>query len=177
MRAKNPLKWTPMMMADGLFNFFSLDDGHENILTDSAAKRRIGRRWNRNIEKEDTMDDAIRQALEQDRTIDITTIGRKTGQRRRIEIWFHNLDGEFYITGLPRPCNWYANFLAHPEFTFHLKQTTQADLPARATPVLEPEARREVLSRIQKKLGRTGDDLEARVAGSPLVRVELRADL
>ena len=91
------------------------------------------------------MDDTITHALEQDRTIDITTTGRKTGQSRRIEIWFHNLDGDLYITGLPRPCNWYANFLAHPDFIFHLKETLQADLPARATPVVEPAERRIVL--------------------------------
>ena len=49
------------------------------------------------------MDATIQQALEKERTIDITTTGRKTGQPRRIEIWFHNLDGDLYITGLPRP--------------------------------------------------------------------------
>jgi hypothetical protein len=120
------------------------------------------------------MDDAIKQALERDLTIDITTTGRKTGQPRRIEIWFHNLDGDLYLTGLPRPCSWYANLSAHPDFTFHLKESAQADLPARATPVLDPVVRRDVIARIQKKLGRTGNDLEARVAGSPLMKVELK---
>jgi hypothetical protein len=120
------------------------------------------------------MDDAIKQALQRDLTIDITTTGRKTGQPRRIEIWFHHLDGDLYLTGLPRPCSWYANLSAHPDFTFHLKESAQADLPARATPVLDPVVRRDVIARIQKKLGRTGSDLEARVAGSPLMKVELK---
>jgi len=119
------------------------------------------------------MDDAIAYALEHDLTIDITTTGRKTGQPRRLEIWFHNLDGELFLTGLPRPCSWYANLCAHPEFTFHLKGSVQADLAARATPVLEPSQRREILARIQRKLGRTGEDLEDRVASSPLIRIEL----
>jgi hypothetical protein len=48
------------------------------------------------------MNHAIEQALVHDLTIDITTTGRKTGHR--IEIGFHNLDGELYWTGLPRPC-------------------------------------------------------------------------
>ncbi len=122
------------------------------------------------------MDARIKQGLEQDLTIDITTTGRQSGDPRRIEIWFHNLDGDLYITGLPRRCNWYANFLSHPDFIFHLKETTQADIPARATPVLEPDERRDVISRIQKKLGRSGDDLEERVEGSPLVKVELMLD-
>ena len=119
------------------------------------------------------MDDTIMHALEQDRTIDITTTGRKTGQSRRIEIWFHNLDGDLYITGLPRPCNWYANFLDHPDFIFHLKETLQADLPARATPVVDPVERRIVLARILHKLGRPESDLEERMKASPLVKVEL----
>ncbi len=119
------------------------------------------------------MDDAIAHALAHDLTIDITTTGRKTGQLHRIEIWFHNLDGELYLTGLPRPCSWYANLCAHPDFTFHLKGRAQADLAARATPVLDPARRRDIIARIQKKLGRTEEGLEDRVASSPLLHIEL----
>ena len=119
------------------------------------------------------MDDAIAHALATDLTIDITTIGRKTGEPRRIEIWFHNLDGDLYLSGLPRPCSWYANLCAHPDFTFHLKESAQADLAARATPVLESDARRDIIGRIQQKRGRDGADLEDRVAASPLIHIEL----
>ncbi len=45
------------------------------------------------------MSDQTAAALAQDRIIDITTIGRKTGAPRRIEIWFHRVDGRYYITG------------------------------------------------------------------------------
>jgi deazaflavin-dependent oxidoreductase (nitroreductase family) len=116
---------------------------------------------------------ALRQhALERDRTIDITTRGRKTGQSRRTEIWFHNIDGQLYITGTPGRRDWYANLLAHPEFTFHLKHSVRADLPARATPVRDQAKRRAIIASIHQKLG--GDrDLEAWVEGSPLVAVEL----
>src|SRR4051812_27381293 len=77
------------------------------------------------------MSDATATALAQDRVIDITTIGRKTGEPRRIEIWFHRLDGRYYITGTPgRPRDWYANLVAQPGFTFHLKESATADLPA-----------------------------------------------
>lgn len=119
------------------------------------------------------MDEVVKQALKRDRTIDITTTGRKTGQLCRTEIWFHNLDGELYITGTPGPRDWYANMLGTPEFTFHLKESIQADLPARAPPVLDPSKRRDVIARIYQKLGREDNDLEARVEGSPLVYVEL----
>jgi hypothetical protein len=42
------------------------------------------------------MDEQVKQALEQGGVIDITTSGRKTGQARRIEIRFHNIDGHLY---------------------------------------------------------------------------------
>jgi len=117
------------------------------------------------------MDEAIRKALERDRTIDITTRGRKTGRNRRKEIWFHNLDGELYITGTPGRRDWYANLLANPQFTFHLKHSAQADLPARATPIVDRDTRRDVIARIHRRLG-GNRDLDAWVDGSPLVRVE-----
>jgi hypothetical protein len=116
------------------------------------------------------MDETIRQALAQDRTIDITTTGRTSGRPRRIEIWFHNLDGEIYITGLPGRRGWYANMLAHPAFTFHLKGSVTADLPARATPVTDPEARRALLGRMVSGMGRAAE-LEEWLARSPLVHV------
>lgn len=119
------------------------------------------------------MDDAIQQALRQDRIIDITTIGRKTGQPRRIEIWFHNLDDDLYITGSPGPRGWYANLIANPTFTFHLKDSVQADLPATATPVLDENKRREVLPLILQNFNKNEDELDAWVDGSALVQVEI----
>jgi deazaflavin-dependent oxidoreductase (nitroreductase family) len=120
------------------------------------------------------MDERIRRALEKDRTIDITTTGRTSGRARRVEMWFHNLDGRLYITGTPGGRDWYANLRAHPEFTFHLKERVRADLPARATPILEPDRRRAVLARILENLGHAGS-LEAWVRESPLVEVEILA--
>jgi deazaflavin-dependent oxidoreductase (nitroreductase family) len=118
------------------------------------------------------MDERVQDALQRDRTIDITTRGRKTGQLRRTEIWFHNIDGHLYITGTPGRRDWYANLLAHPEFTFHLKQSVHADLPARAAPILDAAKRRAIITSIHHKLA--GDrDLEAWVKGSPLVVVDL----
>ncbi len=116
------------------------------------------------------MDEQIREALARDRVIDITTTGRKSGQPRRLETWFHNLDGRVYLTGTPGPRDWYANLVASPRFTFHLKESATADLAARAMPIVDPAERRAVLSRILANLDRAGD-LDAWVAGSPLVQV------
>jgi deazaflavin-dependent oxidoreductase (nitroreductase family) len=118
------------------------------------------------------MNRAIERALETDRLVDITTTGARTGRQHRIEIAFHNLDGALYISGLPGKRDWYANLLAHPEFTFHLKQSTHADLAARAFPIEDEAARRKLLTRIVAKWKRQ-NELEAFVKSSPLVRVEL----
>jgi hypothetical protein len=105
--------------------------------------------------------------------IDITTRGRNTGQPRRIEIRFHHIAGQVYSTGRPpRRRDWSANLLAHPAFTFHLKQSLHADLPARATPMLEQARRRAIIAAIHQQRG-VYHDVEAWVESSPLVAVEL----
>ncbi|RZU52698.1 deazaflavin-dependent oxidoreductase (nitroreductase family) [Krasilnikovia cinnamomea] len=115
-------------------------------------------------------------ALAQDRVIDITTIGRKTGEPRRIEIWFHRLEGRYYITGTPgRPRDWYANLVTHPRFTFHLKESATADLQATARPVTDQAEREKVLAGLLAPLGdftsKPGQEVEVWVASSPLVEV------
>jgi deazaflavin-dependent oxidoreductase (nitroreductase family) len=110
----------------------------------------------------------IEQALAQDRIIDITTTGRKSGEARRIEIWFHRVDGRFYITGTPGARSWYANMLEQPDFTFHLKQTTQADLVAHATPVQGDEKAR-VLAAIASSI--PGSNVTFDQETSPLIEV------
>ena len=99
------------------------------------------------------MNNEAASALATDQVIDITTTGRQTGQPRRIEIWFHRLDDQYYITGTPgRPRSWYANLVSHPQFTFHLKESATADLPATARPITDPAEREKVLDRILASL-------------------------
>jgi hypothetical protein len=116
------------------------------------------------------MDERVHQALAIDRTIDITTTGRSSGLPRRIETWFYRVDDQVYLTGPPGRRDWYANLLANPDFIFHLKQSVGADLPARATPITDPEKRRTIFERILSGLDGT-EDLEAWLAGSPLMVV------
>ena len=118
------------------------------------------------------MDERIRRALENDRTIDITTTGRNSGQPRRIEVWRYLYDGRIFLSGSPGTRDWYANLLAKPEFTFHLKGSVQADLPAIAHPVTDEAERRKVMPSILDDLGRGSGDLEELIARSPLVEVE-----
>ena len=134
------------------------------------------------------MDEAARRALEitprstaRERTIDITTVGARTGSPRRIETWFYRAGDTVYLTGQPAPRDWYANLLATPQFTFHLKNDVTADLAAVATPVTDEAERRSVFAEIlagfaepgnPTGMAREADALDAWLAGSPLMRVD-----
>ena len=72
------------------------------------------------------LDERIQRALARPHTIDITTTGRRSGQPRRIELVFHVIDGMVIISGMPGRRDWYANLLADPRLTFHLKGPVQA---------------------------------------------------
>jgi deazaflavin-dependent oxidoreductase (nitroreductase family) len=119
------------------------------------------------------MDDKIRQALSRGRTIDITTKGRRSGEPRRIEIVFHNIDGRIYLSGMPsrRRRSWLANLEADPHFTFHLKGATSADLPATARVISDEAERRAVLTEVARAWKR--NDVETMVQYSPLVEVTI----
>ena len=121
------------------------------------------------------MDERIRRGLELDRTIDITTKGKRSGRDRRIEIWFFNIDGRIHITGSPGTRGWHANVLANPAITFHLKHTVQADIPGHCIPVTDIEERKRVFLAIFGELGEERD-LEQWIASSPLVEVELESN-
>jgi deazaflavin-dependent oxidoreductase (nitroreductase family) len=120
------------------------------------------------------LDEVVQRALESDRTVDITTTGRTSGKPRRIEIWRYRYDGRTFLSGSPGTRDWYANLLANPEFTYHLKGSVQADLPAVARPITEEPERREVIAGILEDLGRGSGNLEEWVANSPLAEVEFR---
>jgi deazaflavin-dependent oxidoreductase (nitroreductase family) len=117
------------------------------------------------------LDDQVRTALRRGHTIDITTTGRRSGQPRRIEIVFHNFGGRIFITGRPshRIRDWIHNLEADPHFTFHLKRTVQADLPATAR-IVTDEAERRAIFRDVLTVWRTMD-LETMTRSSPLIEV------
>ena len=113
------------------------------------------------------------------RTIDITTIGRKSGKPRRIEIWFYRVDGKIYLSGLPSRPSWYVNIVANPHFTFHLKNGIRADLAATAVPITDEATRRRVFTAIVADLNQPRNPgrivqptrLEDWMAGSRLAEV------
>ena len=55
----------------------------------------------------------------------LTTIGRKTGLPREIEIWFTGLDGRFYLIGENRErANWVQNIISNPQVSFRVGEQT-----------------------------------------------------
>ena len=124
------------------------------------------------------MDDKVAEALSIDMTVDITTTGRRSGEPRRIEIWSHYFDGKVILTGSPGRRSWYANLVANPEFTYHLKERMHADVPATARPITGEDERRTVLTRLKAlspyRQGQPMDVVEDWVQGSCLVEVTLK---
>jgi len=97
----------------------------------------------------------LRTALATDQTIDIVTLGARSGERRTTEIWFTRVGDEVFITGTPagdgtpgrrRKRDWLANLRADPALDFVLKESLQATLPAIATEVIDREERRRVFT-------------------------------
>ena len=101
------------------------------------------------------MRDDVSQALAisrssalEDRTIDITTTGRRSGEPRRIEICFYRFEDSIYLSGIPGPRtrDWLANLATDPHFIFHLKHGIVADLPAVAEVITDPAERHRVFT-------------------------------
>lgn len=95
------------------------------------------------------MDATAVDALARGGVVDITTVGAKTGANRRIEIVFHQFDGNYYITGKPGfKRDWLANLIANPQFTVHLRGAGSADVSATAREITDADQRAAVLYRI-----------------------------
>jgi deazaflavin-dependent oxidoreductase (nitroreductase family) len=113
-------------------------------------------------------DDEARQALDRQLTVEITTIGRRSGRPRRIETWRYRAAGRYWLTGSPGPRDWYANLVAHPEFTLHLKDR---DIRARGRAVTDPDERARLFGEIVPGLDWAGSP-ESWIEGSPLVEIQ-----
>lgn len=130
--------------------------------------------------------DRIRAALEADQVVDIVTTGARSGLQRTTEIWFTNVSGRIIICGTPAgtggsgpraPRDWLANLVAHPEFMFCLKESLEARLTARATPVLEEGERRALMSASETQWYRDEvDSVEDLVRHSPIVDVRFTGE-
>ncbi|TDN91487.1 nitroreductase family deazaflavin-dependent oxidoreductase [Microbacterium sp. BK668] len=116
------------------------------------------------------MDNDVSEALHRSQIIDLTTTGRRSGLPRRIEIFLHNEDGVLFITGMPRrdrTRDWIHNITADPNVIVHLKHGIEADVPATARVITDPQEARPLIEAAARRWRR--DDIEEMIAYSPLI--------
>lgn len=106
-------------------------------------------------------------------TVQITTIGRRSGEPRRVELAFHNVGGRILLSGRPGfRRSWVANLRANPRFTFHLLDGSGANLPATGRVITDRAERELLLAPIARAWH---IDLAIMVASAPLVEVTFSA--
>lgn len=121
------------------------------------------------------MSSVVRDALEHDPTVDITTTGRRSGEPRRIEIWMMVVDDRFFITGTPGRRDWLANLRANPRLTVHLQGDSMTDLAAQAAEVRDESTRRLVVEHVNAAWYRGQAPIDDLVADAPMVEVTFDA--
>jgi deazaflavin-dependent oxidoreductase (nitroreductase family) len=117
------------------------------------------------------MDAGLSSALHRSQVIDLTTTGRRSGRRRRIEIFLHELDGRLFISGMPFPTkrHWLLNVEADPHVVVHLKQDVVADVPAIARVIEDETGRRPLIEAAARRWGR--HDVDRMMELSPLMEI------
>lgn len=77
-------------------------------------------------------------------TCDLTTVGRRrSGQGRRVEIWYVLVDGRVVVTGTPGARHWLANLRDGPTAGLHLRGPAR-DVAVAAHEVNDAASRRRV---------------------------------
>lgn len=104
-------------------------------------------------------------------TCDLSTLGRRSGRSRRVEIWYVIIDGQIAVTGTPGARHWLANLREHPEAVLHLRDPDR-DLAVTAEEVTDEATRRRVVAeawRLQPWYAEQPYSIEDWVTGSPIV--------
>lgn len=109
-----------------------------------------------------------RAALAAQRTIDLTTKGRRSGLPRRIEIWWFHVEDRFIVSGTPGRRDWLANIHADPSVVIHVNGE---DIPAHAVPVGDQEFRRRFFTRPSTSWYSSQSQLDRLVEMAPMVEI------
>jgi deazaflavin-dependent oxidoreductase (nitroreductase family) len=107
-------------------------------------------------------------------TCEVSTIGRRSGRARRIEIWYVIVNGRIVLTGTPGPRSWLANIRKHPEAILHLRDPAR-DLAVLAREVTDHAQRRQIAEeagRLQPWYADQPYSIDDWVTGSPMVVLE-----
>jgi hypothetical protein len=107
------------------------------------------------------------------RTIELTTIGRRSQEPHTLEIWWFHIDGRFIITGTPGRRDWYANILSDPGIVI---TTSIGSFTATAVPIVDSGFRRTVFTERSSNWYSTQAELDELIRTSPMVEIQLRLD-
>jgi F420H(2)-dependent quinone reductase len=122
----------------------------------------------------------ILRSLSSERTVDIVTIGRRSGEPRTTEIWITPIGSRMFICGTPNasrngvvhaPRDWLANLKSHAALVVRLKTSISAELTADASPITDLDERRRILTHSSTQYYRDAVSLDAAVAHSPIVEL------
>lgn len=107
------------------------------------------------------------------RTIELTTIGRKSQEPHTHEIWWFRVDGRFIITGTPGRRDWYANILSDSGIVI---TTSIGSFAATAVPIEDAGFRRIVFTEPSSNWYSTQAELDELIRTSPMVEIRLHLD-
>ena len=108
--------------------------------------------------------------LARTRTVDLVTLGRRSGQLRRVEIWWFHFEDRFIVTGTSGRRDWYANVLADPNVAI---ETRYGDFPGLARVVTDPQFRQRFFTDRAAGWYSTQSELTALVDTAPMIEVVL----
>ena len=117
-----------------------------------------------------TLDADLIRRLAATTTIDLTTIGRRSGRPSRIEIWWFRVEDRFIISGTPGNRDWMANVRANPKIVIH---AADGDFPGTATIVDDRAFRRRFFTHSDVNWYRTQSDLDLLVETAPMIEISL----
>ena len=116
-----------------------------------------------NLESGLMVSEQVQRALAHDRTVDITTIERRSGQPRRIEIWFVEADGKYYILAEKfHDANWVRNIAKNPSVKVRVGDRS-FDATARALDAQRDAAAWKIAQDLEREKYGWGDGLPVEI--------------
>ncbi|MGI9584737.1 MAG: nitroreductase/quinone reductase family protein [Acidimicrobiia bacterium] len=110
------------------------------------------------------------ERLARTRTVDLTTIGRRSGLPRTVEIWWFHVDGRFIITGTPGTRDWLANVRSNPEIAISDAHGTYS---ATVIEIDDKAFKRRVFEDPEINWYKTQADLDHLIDTAPMIEVHL----
>ena len=108
------------------------------------------------------------KSLAATRTIDLTTIGRNSGEHRTVEIWWFHVEDRFIVTGTPGRRDWLANVRADNSV---LITTSYGEFLGNAVEVHDVEFRERVFTHPETSWYTTQAELDRLVGSAPMVEI------